>query len=359
MNPARTRVPDLEAIVAKLMKQVPAGRVTTFGRLATALGETHAARWLASDWVGICERRQLAGHRVVLKDGRLPDFGCLNPEEQADRLADEGIPVSEGSVPLQGAAASLLVEIKAPNPRPLDRLRDNQDQLLRRAELIEPSTKPRLVAGVDVSYVSPHVGIACYAMVDADTGALVDAVTHRADVRFPYIPGFLGYREVPLYLDLLGKVRKRGLKEDVMLVDGNGLLHPRLAGVATHLGIVAERPTIGVSKSLLCGKIADDPRKGELPIRRPGSRPGKAKSAARNSIQPRAVVFEERVIAHAIWPGQSTEGIGKPIFISAGHRVTLEWSMQVIQQLLRGHKLPEPIYWADQLSRKVARGGDL
>src|SRR4051794_32644806 len=62
--------PDLEAAVALLLRQVPAGRMTTFGGLATALGEVRAARWLATDWLDICQRQGLPGHRVVLKDGR-------------------------------------------------------------------------------------------------------------------------------------------------------------------------------------------------------------------------------------------------------------------------------------------------
>lgn len=352
-------IPDLEADVVELMQQVPAGRVTTFGRLGSALGDTQAARWLASDWAGICERHDLPGYRIVLKDGRLPDYGGLDPIDQARRLRQEGVPVSDGKVPVAAGAELLVVELVHLKPRPLDRLRVSQEQLIRRVQLIEPPTMPEVVGGLDVSYVSSREGVAGYSLVEVTSGRLVDFVTVRAPVFFPYIPGFLAYREIPLYLKLLEEVRRRGLLAPIVLVDGNGLLHPRLAGVATHLGIVAELATIGISKSLLCGDILQgEPLAPSCPRAKPDKKGSRMGAFDRGKICRRPVVWEDRIIAQALWtsPSGST---GKRIYVSAGHRVTLDWSVELTLQLLHGHKLPEPTYWADRVSHSEARGGNI
>src|SRR5690606_10100273 len=82
-------------------------------------------------------------------------------------------------------------------------------------------------------------------------------------VRFPYIPGYLSYRELPVHADLLRKVIEAGQIAPLLLVDGNGILHPRRTGIATQLGVLANHPTIGVSKQLLCGTLVADGSFGE------------------------------------------------------------------------------------------------
>jgi deoxyribonuclease V len=115
------------------------------------------------------------------------------------------------------------------------------------------------------------------------------------------------------------------------MVDGTGRLHPRHAGIATHLGVVARQPTIGVTKKLLCGRVDVE-----------GMRP----------LDSRPVELEGRPIGAAVRP---TAGSRRPIFVSPGHRVDVALAETLVRRLLAGRRLPEPLYWADRFSRAAAR----
>lgn len=338
-------IPDLELAVADLLRQVPAGQVTTFGGLGTALGEVQAARWLAGDWPEICLRHGLPGHRVVLKDGRLPDFRGLDPLEQTRKLLAEGVAVSDGRVDV---CLPGILHGEFQTVRPLDRLREFQVELQKELREELPNFEPELVGGVDVSYLSPREGVAAYALIEVSTGRLVGSVTHRAPVSFPYVPGFLSFRETPLYVELLAEARRQGLEAEAVLVDGNGALHQRQMGVAAHLGIIGGVRTIGVSKSLLCGKVGEPDAPNEIRKNALKSR----KTAAEAPIVATAnVELEGAVVARALWSSRSQ----KPLYISRGQGVTLAWSESLVKKLMRGHKLPEPTFWAHTLSGKAAR----
>src|SRR5262249_17420027 len=143
--------------------------------------------------------------------------------------------------------------------RPLEKLEQLQRDLLSRISLEPPDRPSELAGGLDTSYASispagPIEAAAAYALVDVRSGRLEWSLTIRRQVRFPYIPGFLTFRESPLYLELLTEARRLGRLADVVFVDGNGILHHRRAGVASHTGVAASVPTIGIGKSLLCGQ---------------------------------------------------------------------------------------------------------
>jgi deoxyribonuclease V len=137
--------------------------------------------------------------------------------------------------------------------------------------------------------------------------------------------------ELPILLDLLDAARAAGRLAEIVLVDGSGILHPRHAGIASHFGVVADHPTIGVTKKLLCGQV-------DL-----------------KSLGP----HESRPVIHACRPAgaaiRPTAGSRRPIFVSPGHRVNLAMSEAIVRRLLLGRRLPEPLYWADRLSRQCAR----
>jgi deoxyribonuclease V len=190
---------------------------------------------------------------------------------------------------------------------------------------------PKFIGGVDVAYPQPDLGVAAYALVETATGTLVWSASVCRRVHFPYISTFLSFREIPILLDLLDQVRAEGRMAEVVLVDGSGILHQRHAGIASHLGVVASLPTIGVTKTLLCGKV-------DMREMVPG--------------EPRPVVHEDQLIGVALRP---TAGSLRPIFVSPGHRVDLRFCEELVRRLLTGRRLPEPIYWADRLSRSEAK----
>lgn len=325
-------VPDLFAALGDLLRQVPAGRVTTYGALAQALGAIGAARWVASCLLDPEGSSDLPRHRVVLRDGSLGQLPGGDLRQKERLLASEGIAVSDRRVDVARYGFQDFATM-----RPLHELQLVQEQLLSRLRLRSPDAFPEFVAGVDVSYAGmgqggPVEGFAGYALIEVSTCDLVWSLTVRDVVRFPYIPGFLAFRELPVLLKLLAEVRRRDRLADVMLVDGNGILHHRHAGIASHLGIVAGLPTIGIGKSLLCGTV-DQSCIG------PG--PG------------RPVVFRGETVARAL----RNKARFRPVFVSPGNLVDLPFSVELTKRLFRKHRVPEPIYHAHAISRAAACEG--
>ncbi len=319
-------VPDLTECLRDLIAQVPAGRVTTCGDLADALGNRIAARWVGHFALHHEHDDSCTCHRIVRAGGVLGGYAGGSSAEKIQRLTDEGIAVCHGSIDLERFGYAEFI-----SNRPLEELRRIQE-LIRRRIIVRPRHKmPRWIGGVDVAYPRPGVGTAAYALVEAATGTLVWSATVERPVTFPYISTYLSFREIPILLELLEEVHKAGRMAEVFMVDGTGILHHRHAGIASHLGVVASLPTIGITKKLLCGQV-------DMKDMMPG--------------ESRPVVFEDQLVGAAIRP---TAGSQRPIFISPGHRVDLSFSEQLVRQMLLGRRLPEPIYWADRLSRTPAK----
>jgi deoxyribonuclease V len=320
-------IPEMAEELQRLLAQVPRGRVTTYGALAEALGNRIAARWVGQ-WMMHHRHGPACGcHRVLLAGGVLGGYAGGESSAKASRLAREGIEVRDGRVEL---ARYGWDEFRG--DQPLETLRQIQDALARSVVLRARRRMPRRVGGVDVSYAPGAEAVAAFALVDCESGTLVWSTTLRGPVRFPYISSYLAFREMPLLMDLLGAVRAAGQLPDVVLVDGAGILHQRHAGIAAHLGVAAGLATIGVTKKLLCGRV-------DLEDLEPG--------------QSRPVLLDDQIVGAALRP---TAGSRRPIFVSPGHSVDLRFSERVVRQLLLGRRLPEPLYWADWLSRAAARG---
>jgi len=151
-------------------------------------------------------------------------------------------------------------------------------------------------------------------------------------LRFPYVPGFLSFREIPALLEALGKLKQM---PDLMFCDGQGYAHPRRMGLASHLGIVLDRPTIGCAKSILIGTHdAVGKEKGEWTPMMDG---------------------EERIGAAL----RTRAGV-KPMYISSGHRVSLETAMRLTLSVCDGPRIPRPTRDADRYVSEVkaeGRGG--
>jgi len=324
---ALRNLPDLPQELRDLLAQIPAGKVTTYGGLAEALGNPIAARWVGHFMLHHEHDDGCPCHRVVRADGTLGQYIAGGQRAKAKRLAADGVLVRNASVDLARFGFSAFV-----SKRPLERLRHVQEDLLAKVSLSRRRRIPKLIGGVDVSYPRPNEGVAAYALVESATGRLAWSTTIRRPVGFPYITSYLAFRELPVLLDLVDAVRAAGRLAGVVLVDGSGMLHPRQAGIATHLGVVARLPTIGVTKKRLCGRVDLEGLEPE---------------------ESRPVVFEGRPLGVALRP---TSGSRRPIFVSPGHRVDLAFAELVVRRLLVGRRLPEPLYWADRLSRAAGRG---
>jgi deoxyribonuclease V len=317
-------VPDLTNELCQLIAQIPPGRVATCGDLAEALGNRVAALWVGHFALHHEHDSDCPCHRIVRVGGQIGGYACGSIEDKLNRLVDEGIEIQRDRIDLERFGFSGFA-----SERPLEQLRQVQEAIQRQIVLRPRRRIPRLVGGVDVAYPQPEVGVAAYALVDTATSQLVWSTTVRRRVTFPYISTYLSFREIPILLDLLDEVRAADRLAEVLLVDGSGILHHRHAGIASHLGVVASLPTIGVTKKLLCGQV-------DLQEMSPG--------------ESRLVVFEDELIGVALRP---TAGSLRPIFISPGHRTDVAFAEQLVRRLIAGRRLPGPTYWADRLSRST------
>ena len=153
----------------------------------------------------------------------------------------------------------------------------------------------------------------------------------RCEVKFPYISSYLSFRELPVLVDLYDAARNAGRLADLFMIDGTGIMHPRRAGIATHFGILTDTPTLGITKKLLAGKFNGQ----DVP-----------------ALEPRDVIDGDELLGVALRPRESSK---KFIWASPGHRMDVATASATTLQMLRGRRLPEPIYWADRLSRKACR----
>lgn len=320
-------VPDLAGELARLVRKIPVGRVAAYGDLARALGSPLAARWVAAWTLRHAHESGCPCHRVVRTQGEPGGFIAGTPADKLELLRREGVPVAGDRVEMPHARFTAF----GGEPGPLERLREMQEAIAARVSLAPLGKMPREVGGVDVSYPSADEGVATYALVDVAKAALLWSVSVRLPVRFPYITTFLSFREIPFLLDVLAQAREAGRWAPVVLVDGSGVLHPAHVGIASHLGVLAELATIGVTKTHLAGTVNLE---GMAPRER------------------RAVVLEGDTVGVAIRP---TAGSRRPIFVSPGHRMDVAFAQRIVEHLLVGHRLPEPLYWADRLSRAEGR----
>jgi deoxyribonuclease V len=155
-------------------------------------------------------------------------------------------------------------------------------------------------------------------------GAVVEQVAIERPLTIPYIPGLLAFREGPLVEEALRLVRS---EPDVLLVDGQGLAHPRRCGIACQLGVLLDRPTIGIGKSRLYGID-----------RVPGPNPGDCEPLVAPDGELLGVILRTRAGS-------------KPLYVSPGSHVSPERAGEIVLACLRGHRLPEPVFLADRLSK--------
>ena len=180
----------------------------------------------------------------------------------------------------------------------------------------------RRVAGVDLAFLDG--GQRCVAgavLWDVDEGRVVEEQTAVLPVRFPYVPGLLSFREAPAVLAALRKLRG---EPDVIMLDGQGLAHPRRFGLACHVGLLSDRPAIGCAKSRLVGTHRD-----------PNSKRGS-----------RTALVDGRERIGAVL---RTRDRVNPIYVSVGHRIDLSGAIDLALACGDGYRIPAPTRLADRL----------
>ncbi len=185
----------------------------------------------------------------------------------------------------------------------------------------------RTVAGLDASYVGREgetkQGRAAVVVLSFPDLEVIEQATAVTEVAFPYVPGLLSFRESPVLLAALERLKTQ---PDVLLFDGQGYAHPRRFGLACHLGLYLDRPAIGCAKSRLVGTYEE-----------PG--PNRGDSAP--------LLDHGEVIGMVVCTKVGT----RPVFVSVGYRIDLPTAVAVVLACTRGYRLPEPTRLADKLTR--------
>ena len=198
----------------------------------------------------------------------------------------------------------------------LRKLEQEQLKIASKAIFIDQKAKFLLIGGCDqINYMDKVI---CEIVVlDSKTLNIVEKKYSVKKVDCEYLPAFMAYRQMPAILDAFSKLEH---KPDVLIMKGFGILHPRKAGVATHIGVVLDMPVIGIEKKLICG------------------------------IEKQGTIYLGK---EAVGKALVTKGGTNPIYVSPGNKTTLNKSVELVKSLLHNYKLPLPLHLAHKYAVKV------
>ncbi|WP_071518698.1 endonuclease V [Geitlerinema sp. PCC 9228] len=226
-----------------------------------------------------------------------------------------------------------------PVPENLETAQRLQTELAQKLILAGDTEHITHIAALDASIKQGEDLVAAAVLWDMERQEAVEVGIARipGDEVFPYVPGFLSFREAPVYLAALAELSPRW---QLLLVDGQGIAHPRSLGIAAHLGVYLDMPAIGVAKSWLYGKA-----RGELDDK---------KGAAVSLFG--EVCGQKQQVG---WRFRSRTHV-KPVYVSPGHRLDCVGALAFVRQVLGKTKLPEPLrkahYWAGRARKEQLKG---
>jgi deoxyribonuclease V len=208
--------------------------------------------------------------------------------------------------------------------RTVEQLKETQDKLRHQIQLTPLPSNITTIAGCDSAFVGDQI-LSVFVVFSFPELKELEVQYHVSPTSLPYIPGFLAFREIP---NLLLAFKKLSHQPEVIMVDGHGISHPRRMGIATHLGILTQIPTIGIAKKKLVGKyLVPDEKKG--------------------SYTP--LHHQDDHIGFAL---RSRAGV-KPIFVSPGHLCDHDSALELTLNTLDKYKLPKPTMIADKYSKQL------
>jgi len=320
-----TWTPNLRQIILDLLLQIPEGMISTYKGLALAIGDESAARSVGTVLANNPWPDKYPCWKVVHSSGKVGKYSGENGKQgKIMRMQAEGIQVLGDRVANFDQVRFSDFQVEAP----LAQLSKRQREIHNQVEQGPLEEYPSQVGGVDLSYAEGKV-TASYVELHLDSLEVeYENSLERESVQFPYIPGYLAFREMPLLIELLSEIRQQRKLAELIFVDGNGLLHPRNAGLATHLGVALDHPAVGIAKKLLCGKVNVDGM--VLGDRRP-------------------VMVDGRCLGFAV----KTYSRANPIYVSVGPRVSLDQAVDIALETAE-YKLPEPVRSAHKLAKRLA-----
>jgi deoxyribonuclease V len=207
-------------------------------------------------------------------------------------------------------------------------------QLIMAGQVIQEDQLPTIgtIGGMDVSnnlYDPEQMIYASTVVLSYPNLEIIEQAVVQQKQSFPYIPGLLGFREAPALVETYKKLQK---KPNILMVDGHGISHPRGLGIASHIGVLLDIPTIGVAKSILVGQPAAPlgPEAGaQVPL-----------------------VWKDKTLGVLL----KTKARSNPLIISVGHKISLSTAVELVKRCLRGYRLPEVTRQAHLAANSCRRG---
>lgn len=301
---------QFDKLVYELLQQIPEDKVTTYGALAQALGDKKAARAVGMVLNKNTDLEKYPCFKVVRSNGSIGGYK-LGKEEKKKRLKAEGIQIRNERI--LGFKSVLFKEFES--RKVLKELQEEQRSVFEELELEDMEKDPRRVVGADVAYEGDQA-FATAIVMDSDF-KVIEETSLKTEVEFPYISTYFYYREGPVVFKTIEKLDE---DFDLVFLGSSGVLHPRKAGLASFIGLKLDKPTIGVTKGLLCGEVKQEPEAGEFS----------------------EILFKESNFGYAY---KSKENVN-PIYISPGNLITASQALFYSKEFIKNHKLPEPLYQA-------------
>lgn len=218
-----------------------------------------------------------------------------------------------------------MLPILKPPKLDLDELARLQERIAKRVIAEDRIRRLETVAGCDISFARDDRAYAACAVLDYESLRILKQRAVAVKLRFPYIPTFLAFRE------LEGMVKAvKGMDADVYVVGAQGSAHPRRAGLACHLGVTLNKPTLGVAKGRLCGS-AEEPKR---------------ERGAYSLLRDRGEVIGAVL---------RTQPSGSPVYVSIGHKLSLKTAIRIVLETTRERRLPEPLRAAHELATRAMK----
>lgn len=211
-------------------------------------------------------------------------------------------------------------------PKDISKAKEIQDALRKQVNIIPLKKTPALIAAVDASFIDDKVIAVATLYKYPELRHIQDAFSVKK-THFPYIPGLLSFREGPAVISALKKLK---MPPDVILFDGQGIAHPKGIGIASHVGVILNIPTIGCAKSRLIGEF-DEPeiKKGSWAF----------------------LYYKGKKVGVVL---RTREHV-KAIFVSPGHMIDISSSIEIVMRCVSGYRIPEPLRRADRISKRLKK----
>jgi len=312
-------VPNLYYIVYDILSKIPHGKITSYKEIAKALGDIKAARAVGQIVSQNKWPEKIPCYKVIHSNGSIGKYSAEGGQKRKKQLLTHEGAIIRGDKVIN--ISEMLWSYTDMGIFPvLESLKRQQEYLAFLAQKQKPlSLHFKNIAACDIAYLDkfPEIAISCCILADFSSIKLVSI--SLLPLFFPYIPGYLAFREgSPILAAIENLICEKNVAPDLVILDGHGLLHPRRFGIATHIGLLLNKPSIGVAKSLLVGKVDT------------------SKKCSFKDIFYYPVYLDGEIMGYCV------EKSKRRIYVSPGYKIDVEQALSLILNLeWRNRRVPD------------------